>query len=328
MNKVDVVIKCLNEEGTIKKSIESAINAKKRCDACIILVDSLSTDSTLKIARKYPIRIVQLKNAADRSCGVGPQLGYLSSKGKYIYILDGDMEIDKEFIRNGLRELESDMGLAGVGGIVEEMTDTNIVFRRRKQSNKSKVIEPKYVDNLMMGGLYRKSAIDKVGYFSNPFLHSYEESDLGLRLRNAGFRLKRIPVRMVKHFGDKGSSVSITINRFKSKYLWGCGEYLRYHLWKPTFFAVTNELRIYLMVILWWFWLIISIIIYPSFPNLMHIQLSFTGIFLIMFLIKKMDLKEFCFSIFSWNMTAIGLIFGFLQKPKDIHKKIETIKIR
>ena len=328
MKKVTVIIKALNEEKNIARAIESSLKAFKGYNGEVILVDSLSTDKTIEIAKKYPIKIFQLKNINDRSCGVGPQVGYLHSKGDYIYILDGDMELSEKFIAEAIKELDADKQLAGVGGKIYEMNIGNIIFERRRKKSYYKTNEAKYTNKLMMGGLYKRELIDEVGYFSNPSLHSYEESDLGHRLTMVGYKLKRIPIDMINHYGHTTSSSKIFLNMWKSKYLWGCGELLRYHLGKPTFFKVIVELKIYLLVILWWIILILFLILYKPYSILLKIQLALTFALLLLFLIKKRRIAEFLFSIFSWNITALALILGFLQKPKDIYRKFEIIRIK
>ena len=324
MRKISVIIKSLNEEENIARAIESALKAVKEYDSEVIVSDSLSTDRTIEIAKRYPIRIIQNKNPKDKSCGMGAQLGYLFSKGKYIYILDADMELNENFIKKGIKELEKNKTLAGVGGLIKEMTDNNVIFNRRKKAEASKVEKVRFVDKLMMGGLYKKEAIEKAGYFANPYLHAYEESDLGHRLTSLGYKFKRLPIPMIKHYGDKITSLQIFKNRWESRYLWGCGEFLRYNLGKPTFLKVVKELKLYLIVILWWATLLISLIL--TFITLFYIytQAILTIIFILLFIIKKRSIKESLFSFFSWNITALGLIFGFFQKPKNIHKKIDT----
>ena len=326
--KVSIIIKTLNEEENIGRAIKSAIKAVKGIDHEIILADSLSTDKTVEIAKKYPIKIVQLVNAKDRSCGIGAQLGYLRSKGDYIYILDGDMELSKDFIRQGIKELEAEKDLAGVGGIINEMTTTNIVFRRRKKGKGSKVDKPVYASSLPMGGLYKREAIENVDYFSNPDLHAYEEFDLGARLGSLGYKFKRIPVSMIKHYGDKLSSFSIMLNRWRMKFHWASGELIRYHFNKPTFFTVLREVKLYLFVIFWWFWLILSFAFLKYSSLLLKVQLLSTALFLILFSIKKRQLSEVVFSIFSWNLAAFGLICGLFEKRKNIKRRINAIKIK
>lgn len=323
--KVTVIIKSLNEQDNIARAIESALKAIKGLKGEVVLADSLSTDNTTNIAKKYPIRIVQIIDPQDRSCGIGPQLGYLHSKGDYVYILDGDMELDSNFLIEGIKALNLEKDLAGVGGRIHEMTENNIIFKRRKGDVGSNVDKERYAGKLMMGGLYKRSAIQKAGYFSNPNLHSYEESDLGIRLRATGYRLKRLPIDMIKHYGDTLNSIKIIKNRWKSRYLWGCGELLRCHLGKPTFLSVASELKIYIFTLFWWALLISSLMLYKFLPQLLKFQLILTSIFLLLFLIKKRSATEFLFSIFSWNITTLGLICGFFQNSKDIGR---TIRIR
>ena len=323
---ISIVIPSFNAEKTIGNTIEALLKQnfpKKNFE--IIIVDDGSSDRTVEVAKKYPIKIVQLSNPVDRSCGMGAQLGYLYSKGDYIYILDGDMEIDKNFIAEGIKKLKSENDLAGVAGIINEMTESNIIFRRRKKGGLGfQVNQERYAGKLMMGGLYKRSSIQKVGYFSNPNLHAYEESNLAVRLNAAGYKLKRLPIPMIKHYGDAVNTLEVIKNRWKSRYLWGCGELLRCHIGKPTFFRVVKETKLYILVLFWWIFLLISLILVRYIPLVLKIQSLLTLVFLLLFLVKKRSMTEFLFSIFSWNITATGLVCGFFEKPKDINRKIDA----
>src|SRR5262249_12636333 len=103
---VSIIIKALNEERNIAGAIESALAALAAIDGEVILADSGSSDRTIEIARRYPIRIVQLNNVADRSWGVGSQLGYQYSRGRYLCLIDGDMRLYGEFLGHALEFLE------------------------------------------------------------------------------------------------------------------------------------------------------------------------------------------------------------------------------
>ena len=114
--RVSVVIKALNEERHIGAAIVSALAAIRPIDGEVILADSGSTDGTVQIARQYPIAVVQLKNPAEKRCGIGPQLGYQKARGEFVYILDGDMELDPEFLVKALAAMDADPRLGGVEG--------------------------------------------------------------------------------------------------------------------------------------------------------------------------------------------------------------------
>src|SRR4029077_20974279 len=97
----------LNEERYIAAAIESALTAMKGIPGEIILADSASTDRTIEIAKQYPIRIVQMTRAEDRSCGAGAQLGFQYSSGRYVWLVDGDMELRPHFLSAAVQFLDS-----------------------------------------------------------------------------------------------------------------------------------------------------------------------------------------------------------------------------
>ena len=75
---------------------------------------------------------------------------------------------------------------AGVTGHVEEMNQTSLEYvrRGRRISPENRIGS---IDRMNGGGLYRRKAIEQVGYLSDRNLHGYEEFDLGVRLRAQGW---------------------------------------------------------------------------------------------------------------------------------------------
>ena len=223
--RIAVVIKALNEERHITRSIESAMAAVACFGGEVILADSGSTDSTISIASSYPIKIVQLVNTAERCCGIGAQLGFQYVDADYVYILDGDMELLSDFLPQAVKSLEEDAQLAGVAGLVEELGGGNYEFETRKAMHDGRLIGSQ--EALDMGGLYRVDAIHKVGYLTNRNLHSYEEKELGCRLLRAGYRLERIAVSAIKHYGKTEESFELLMRRWASQHIDGPGEWIR-----------------------------------------------------------------------------------------------------
>src|SRR5215210_7182145 len=176
--QVSVIIKALKEEKHIGAAIRSALSAVAAVGGEVILADSGSTDRTVEIAQQHSITVVTLRNRAERRCGIGPQLGYQKAQGEFIYILDGDMELDAAFLPAALAAMHADMALGGIGGLVEEESGASYQFRGRKRRGaESTARDCEWLD---MGGLYRTAALRTVGHFSNRNLHAYEEMDLGL----------------------------------------------------------------------------------------------------------------------------------------------------
>lgn len=312
--KVSIIIKALNEEKNIVRAIESALAAVGKVGSGeVILADSLSTDRTVDLAHQFPMRIVQLINPQDRCCGVGAELGYRIALGEYVYILDADMELDGDFLVAAVAALDADPSLGGVGGVIEEMYITNAEFRRRTEDDIFKFGE---VDCLNMGGLYRKSAVEQIEYLTNRNLHSYEEFELGLRLRANGWHLQRLNLQAVKHYGHTDTSFRLLWRRWCGRYIWGAGELLREAWGKPYLRAALRgvvQYRLSLVVGVWWLSLLLSAIGGFYHPVGWWI---FTLLLLVPFLFgvfRRKSLMDGLYMVVSQNFHTAGVIMGFFS---------------
>jgi hypothetical protein len=71
------------------------------------------------------------------------------------------------FLAQALDLLQRDPSLAGVGGLIVEVNVRSLEFASRVLRAKQD-LQPGLVDRLNGGGLYRRSAIEQVGYMSDP----------------------------------------------------------------------------------------------------------------------------------------------------------------
>lgn len=130
-----------------------------------------------------------------------------------------------QILQKGIAHLEANPQLGGVGGLVEKFGGGNYEFESRKAQSDGRVVGAQ--NELDMGGLYRGSALKQIGYLTNQNLHSYEEKELGLRLRIAGFTLERVNIPAIKHYGKTDASISLLWKRWKSRHIDGPGEWMR-----------------------------------------------------------------------------------------------------
>lgn len=317
--RVSVVIKALNEERNIVHAIESALSAVSKVEEGeVILADSLSTDRTVELASRYPLRIVQLVNPLDRCCGVGAEIGYRMALGEYIYILDADMELNGDFLVAAVAMMEADSGLGGVGGLVEEMHVTNAEFRRRALDDDAHFRFGE-VECLNMGGLYRKSAVEQIGYLTNRNLHSHEEYELALRLRANGWKLERINFRAIKHYGHTDTSYGLLWRRWCGRYAWGAGELLREAWDKPYLKEALNgipQYRLSVIVVVWWLSLMVSIVVGISYTEGWWLLFMLLLAPLVFGVLQKKSLIDGLYMIVSQNLYTAGVIFGFFSQKR------------
>jgi glycosyltransferase involved in cell wall biosynthesis len=159
--EVTVLIKAYNEEAKIKDCLDSVMSSIHGLSAEVVLIDSLSIDRTVEIAMPYPISIVQFVRREDCGAAAAVELGYRVSRGRYIYVLDGDMELEPGFLLHALDWLKRNPSYAGVAGILSDTTVRNFEDRRRQASRDSQ--GGRNHDHLGSGGLYRREVIRQLG---------------------------------------------------------------------------------------------------------------------------------------------------------------------
>ena len=327
---VTIIIKALNEEKRIKAAAESALVAVRGIGGEVVLADSCSSDSTVTLARAFPIRIVQLAEAAERCCGVGPELGYQHALGEFLYILDGDMEMLPDFLPAALDFMQAHPEVAGVGGRVVEMNTTSLEFVARAERDRASSPAGE-IDRLDMGGLYRRSAVEQVGYLSNRNLHSYEELDLAVRLRVKGWKLWRIDIDAVRHYGHDAPPYRLLMQRWRSRYICGLGEMLRAawgqpHL--PLVLSDVRQLRLYLAVVLWWAGLVAMLFLPASWDlKASAFALLAAAPFLLM-VWRKRSASRAAYSVISWCFHTVGLLRGLLTPQRPARATVGSVQIQ
>ena len=323
---VSIVIKTLNEEEHIAATIESALLAIASLDGEVVLADSFSTDRTVDLAKRYPIRIVQLTHAQERRCGAGPQLGYQHSRGKFVYILDGDMQMRPGFLKEALAFMVKHDDVAGVGGHIVEQNTVSLEYMARSERTSVHRL-PGLVDRLDGGGLYRRGAIESVGYLSDRNLHSYEEFDLAMRLRCMNWKLWRLPIDAANHFGHDAPPYRLLMRRWRTCYVCGLGELVRAAASQSRLHMVwrgVHELRLYVAVLVWW--MVLASVPFWVLPlrirSIVFVVLAVAPVLLMMW--RKKSVAKAVYSVTSWCVNAAGMVRGLLRMPRSAREVISS----
>jgi glycosyltransferase involved in cell wall biosynthesis len=311
---VSIIIKALNEERHIAAAIESALGALAGHDGEVILADSASTDRTIAIAERYPIKIVRLNDPEDRCCGAGAQLGFQYSSGKFLYLMDGDMLLDAGFLSAGIRFLQQHPAVAGVGGAIVHRDVVNLEYEQRVK-RRDPDCRPGAVTRLNGSGLYRRSAIDDIGYLTDRNLHACEELDLAARLIARGWALARIDCHAIDHFSRAGNARRLLLRRIMTRHAFGPGELARASLFGPHFgFVIRNERNILLsgLVAAWWSCIAVVALLAGGMPAALVIAALVLFPFAVMSW-RWRSPRNGVYSVAVWNALALCFLPGFLR---------------
>jgi glycosyltransferase involved in cell wall biosynthesis len=318
--KVSILIKAFNEEALISECVETALAELKNIEGEIILVDSLSTDKTVEIAKHYPIRIIQFEKKEDCGCASAVQLAYQYAHGDYIYVLDGDMKLHAGFLSLALDYLEVNPDVGGVAGKLVDLSIKTANDKRRVQEIEA-IQQITQVTELGGGGLYRRKAIESVAYLSHRWLPACEEAELGARLTARGWRLIRLPDIAVFHTGYSENEIERLCRLWRSRRIQAYGMYLRTAFGHPWFWITVWYVRFC------FFALVVHCIAGLIVAGLVHYKVMALGLamvsveFLIwgavlsylMLGLRKKTLSEAMLAVFTWHLYTLATFLGVLR---------------
>lgn len=324
---ISFVIKTYNEEKKVGACIESVLAAASELPnrVEIIVADSLSTDRTIEVASSYPVKVVQFTNEQERGCGAGVQMGYQHSRGDLVFFIDGDMTLQRGFLAAALRELASDNQLGGVAGLMQEVAIRNAYDAARVASSaSSKARDERWLNG---GGLYRRDAIISAGgYAANRNLKGWEEAELGMRLRAAGWRLRRIAVPAVVHDGHAADTWSLVARHWRSGRLMANGVLLRAAVGKPWFGEALRLQQRPLCIALAWMSIAIALLLAPPSEHGRIIGAIATSSLIVFGLgcIRKKSVRNALVSLVLLHVNTAATIKGLFRREFPVRAPIPS----
>jgi glycosyltransferase involved in cell wall biosynthesis len=318
--KLSIVIITRNEESNISQCIESAMMDSKGISTEIVLVDSESTDRTVEIARRYPVKIINASLNKYKSPSAGRYIGTRESNGEFILFLDADVRLINGWIRTALSYL-NEHDLAGVRGRLFNVYPGEKINRSHGEKWKVGYGKP-------LGGqasIYRRSALEESGTF-HPFLRGEEERELFYRLDAKGWKVRVVDVPMAYHFHKTKDESEIDE---KAGYYTGVGQIARkYPFGKITRNLIKSQMKVLLEISA--MILLIASLIYLSilgYFNAVTIIVASIMICMLFVSINRGSYKLYLY-IRSRILIAKNIIIGLVRGLDDQGDFMKKIRIR
>jgi GT2 family glycosyltransferase len=209
-------------------------------DLEIVLVDNASSDGTVEIVRARFPRCRVIETGENIGFGRACNLGARETSGELILLLNPDAWVDSMCVDRLRQAMASDSRLAWaaprlfypdgspqfiwaptVGVVGEALRQVRNHFERRRWAHH---LAPRLLRALGDPGWYtaacallRRSAWEEVGGFDPGFFLYFEDADLGLRLRQAGWRLRQIDDAVAFH--DRHELPASSLPRYRESQL-------------------------------------------------------------------------------------------------------------
>lgn len=172
---VSVIVPTKNSASTLEKCLASIKNQSYK-HIEIIVIDNFSSDETPQIAKKYTKLFFQKgpERSAQRNYGVK------NATGEYVFIIDSDMNLDSEVVRQCANTMAENPKVTGM--IVPEESFGEGFWAQCKKLERSFYIGVPYME---AARFFKKSDFLKVGGYDKKMV-SGEDWDLSQRIKNDG----------------------------------------------------------------------------------------------------------------------------------------------
>lgn len=227
----------------------------------IIVIDNASNDDTIRVARHLGINVIT--NYKNRGFAAGCNQGAKFLSHRHILFLNPDAWLPKETINRSLRTFSSlDCGAVGLALISpqgqpekrdhgREVTLSHLFLRvlgrhkiqRQLSSSQANAVN---VDWVCAGAMIvSRPVFNKVNGFDETFFMYWEDVDLCLRIKQAGFSVYYLP--QVSVFHERGASLGSL--DLKTKYYdTSADRYFRKHYATPIWIIQSITRRLYRLV--------------------------------------------------------------------------------
>ena len=197
---VSIVVPAYNEEKNIANVLDRIMESdypKEKME--IIVVNDGSTDNTVSIVKKYPVKLIDLKENVGKIEGLN--IGIAKAKNEIIVTIDADTEPRKDYLKRLVQPFKED-GVGIVCGVYKAKRLKNnknplnfllekfqaveylgfTLLRKQQEMVNAILVVPGSV------AAYRKTALDKVGKFEHDTL--IEDYDMTMRMHKTGFKVR------------------------------------------------------------------------------------------------------------------------------------------
>ena len=210
---VSIIILNWNGLEHLKSSLPSVVKTNYS-NYEITLVDNGSTDRSVDFVRKNFPNIKIVRNERNLGAPSGFNLGILHAKGKYIALLNNDIEVDADWLQPLIKVMEEFPDVAAV-----DPKYLNYYERNRFDTSAAAGRYIDFTGNPICVGLdeedkgqydeirriftcctlFRREIFNEVGLFDQDFFYGYDDVDLSWRINLRGYRILYVPFSRIYH---------------------------------------------------------------------------------------------------------------------------------
>lgn len=223
---ISVVIVNWNAKEFLEGCLRSVFSSNGRLSLEVLVVDNASADGSAAMVRQLFPNVRVISNGVNRGFAKANNQGILSSRGRYILLLNPDTVVFPGALDSLVAYLEANPTAGAVGprmfGPTGETLESFshfpglrlllrgiaiVITGKYHKDEQLKSLEPRQVD--WVGGaclMVRREALEQVGLLDEEFFMYWEEADLCRRLAQRKWKTYYVPESQVVHYQGRSAA--------------------------------------------------------------------------------------------------------------------------
>ena len=212
---VSVVVVCFNGLEITRRCLESIFSQDYQPLEIIVVDNGSQEDISGMVSREFP-RAHLIRLPENLGFAGGHNRGIEAAQGKYAAIINNDAVASPAWIRAMVEEAEADERIGSVSTVIMDGSRPDFLdscgvgialdgMSRQALRGKRPLMPDRPREVLLTSGcacLLRMEALRIVGLFDETLFAYCEDTDLGLRLRWAGYQAVIVPGERVTHYSS------------------------------------------------------------------------------------------------------------------------------
>lgn len=219
-NHVSIIIPNYNGEKVLYDCLDSLYKQTYKHYE-IIVIDDCSQDSSIELIENTFNKVKIIKNSKNYGFSKTVNEGIKVSNSEYIALLNSDTKVNKDWLLNMINTINTNNNIGMCASKVLFSNEPNLIdsvgvivypdgmSRTKGHLETDNGQYDKIIDILLPSGcsaLYRRNIFDTVGMFDEDFVSYCEDTDLGLRIRLAGWKAVFSPDAITYHLYSNSSN--------------------------------------------------------------------------------------------------------------------------
>lgn len=195
--KVSVIVASMNNEETIEDCLKALLAQNYPAGHLeIIVMDGVSKDHTVEIAKKYPVRVYSIRLNCPAAYNYAQKIASYPVLG----FVDSDAKVEPDWLKKLVTRLD-EPNVAGVSGSIDTWNTSNPWARSIGYELKTRYRRiGRYTGRIAtMNLLLKKSVIDEVGGWAEDMPSQYD-TEFGYRLAAKGYKIAYEPSAVCYHY--------------------------------------------------------------------------------------------------------------------------------